>query len=256
MKTFYAFFKKEQLEMLRTGRLLVLIILFALFGIMNPAIAKLTPWMLQSLSGSMAESGIIITNIAVNALTSWTQFYKNLPIALLIFVLMTSAIFTAEYQKGTLVLVLTKGLKRTKILAAKALTLLVVWTGLYYLCYFITLGYTAFYWDNGIAQHVGLAAGLYLLFGIWVLSVMVLCSAPASANTGVLLGTGGAVLAVYLLGLLPNVAPYLPLYLTQSMSLLTGTLAPGAMARAAGVTVGLIAANTAAAVLLFQKRSL
>ena len=64
------------------------------------------------------------------------------------------------------------------------------------------------------------------------------------------------VLRVYLLGLLPNVAPYLPLYLTQSMSLLTGTLAPGAMARAAGVTVGLIAANTAAAVLLFQKRSL
>ena len=45
MKSLIAFIKKEWMEQVRSGRLLILLILFTLFGIMNPAIAKLTPWM-------------------------------------------------------------------------------------------------------------------------------------------------------------------------------------------------------------------
>ncbi len=254
MKPFLAFLKKERMEQVRTGRLLVLVIVFTLFGVMNPAIAKLTPWMLQTLSGSLAETGITITNIEVNALTSWTQFYKNLPIALLIFVLITSSAFTAEYQKGTLVQVLTKGLPRIKVLAAKALTMGLLWTVCYFLCFFVTFGYTAFFWDNGAAAHPAFPAILYWLFGVWVISAMVLCSALASGNTGVLLGTGGAILAAYLLGLLPGFAPYLPLYLTDGMALLTGAIAPNAMVPAVLIAAGLAAANGAAAALAFQKR--
>jgi len=256
MKTFLAFLKKEGLEQLRTGRLLVLLIVFLLFGIMNPAIAKLTPWMLQTLSGSIAESGILITNVTVDALTSWTQFYKNLPIALLIFVLMTAGAFTAEYQKGTLVPVLTKGLSRIKVLLAKALTLGMLWTACYVLCYLVTFGYTAYFWDQGIARHVAFAAGLYWLFGIWVISVMVLFSSFSSGSTGVLLGTGGAVLAAWLLSLPPGFGPYLPLYLTNGMALLTGTLTARATAGAAAVAAGLAAANGVIAALAFQKRSI
>lgn len=255
MKPFLAFLKKERMEQVRTGRLLVLVIVFALFGIMNPAIAKLTPWMLQTLSGSLAETGITITSIEVNALSSWTQFYKNLPIALLIFVLITSPSFTAEYQKGTLVQVLTKGLPRVKVLAAKALTMVLLWTLCYFLCFFVTFGYTAFFWDNGEAAHLVFSASLYWLFGVWVISVMVLSSALATGNTGVLLGAGGAILSSYLLGLLPGFAPYLPLYLTGGMALLTGAAAPGAMAPSALITAGLIAIGGAAAALAFQKRT-
>lgn len=39
-----AFMKKEWMENVRTGRIWILLILFGLFGVMNPAIAKLTPW--------------------------------------------------------------------------------------------------------------------------------------------------------------------------------------------------------------------
>ncbi len=79
---------------------------------MNPAIAKMTPWIMEMLSDTLAEDGLIFTDIQVDALTSWTQFFKNLPVALIAFVLIFSDIFTKEYKSGTLLLVLTKGLSR------------------------------------------------------------------------------------------------------------------------------------------------
>ena len=85
MSQFTAFLKKEVSGEMRSGRMLLFVILFSLFGIMNPAITKLTPWMLGLLSDQLAESGMIVENVTVDAMTSWTQFYKNMPIMLLIF---------------------------------------------------------------------------------------------------------------------------------------------------------------------------
>lgn len=107
-----AFLKKELLEAVRTGKLLIITLLFLLFGIMNPAIAKLTPWMMELFADSMTDSGLVLTDISVDAMTSWTQFFKNLPIALIAFVLIFSDSFTKEYNSGTLLLLLTKGLSR------------------------------------------------------------------------------------------------------------------------------------------------
>ena len=256
MNTFLAYLKKERMEQLRTSRFMVLMILFLLFGIMNPAIAKLTPWMLEALSGQLAESGMTIAKVTVDALTSWAQFYKNIPMALIIFVLMTSSAFTAEYQKGTLVLVLTKGLQRGKVLAAKALTMLLLWTAGYALCTLVTYGYTGFFWDNGAARHLWLGALLYWLFGVWVISSVVLFSTVASAGTGVLLGTGGTIAVSYLLGVIPGVGNYLPLALSDSMPLLTGAVLPHSMTGAILVTCGLIVLQGLIAALAFRKRSI
>ena len=112
MKPLLAFIKKEYLEAARTGKITILALLFVLFGIMNPAIAKMTPWIMEMLSDTLAEDGLIFTDIQVDALTSWTQFFKNLPVALIAFVVIFSDIFTKEYKSGTLLLVLTKGLSR------------------------------------------------------------------------------------------------------------------------------------------------
>ena len=90
MSAFFAFLKKELLEASRSGKLLFLVILFLLFGIMNPAIAKLTPWLFEIMSESLEESGMVVTQVTVDALTSWTQFFKNVPMALIVFLLMYS----------------------------------------------------------------------------------------------------------------------------------------------------------------------
>ena len=122
MKSLLAFIKKEFMEQLRTGKFLIVGMLFILFGIMNPAVAKLTPWLLETMSDSLAESGMSITVATVSAMDSWMQFFKNAPIVLIAFVLIESGIFTKEYQSGTLVLSLTKGLKRYKVVISKAFT--------------------------------------------------------------------------------------------------------------------------------------
>ena len=86
MKTWNALMKKEWMEQARTGKLMILGMIFVLFGIMNPAIAKLTPWLLKTMADSLAESGMIVTDVTVSALDSWVQFFKNMPIALIVFV--------------------------------------------------------------------------------------------------------------------------------------------------------------------------
>ena len=222
MKPFLSFLKKEYLETARTGKIMILILLFVLFGIMNPAIAKLTPWIMEMYSDTLAETGLTATNVQVDAMTSWTQFFKNIPIALIAFVLIFSDIFTKEYRSGTLLLVLTKGLSRYKVVLAKTVLLLSLWTFGYGVCYAITYGYNAYFWDNGIAQNLFLAAVNWWLFGVWVICLIVLFSSLLKNNTEVSLCTGGIVILMYLLSIIPKAEAYSPTMLMDANSLLIG----------------------------------
>lgn len=232
MKSLLSFMKKEFLEAARTGKIIILILLFVLFGIMNPAIAKLTPQLMEMMSDTIAESGLIITDVQVDAMTSWTQFFKNLPVALIVFVLIFSDIFTKEYKSGTLLLVLTKGLSRYKVVLAKALLLLLLWTLGYGLCFAVTYGYNAYFWDNSIADNLFSAAAVWWLFGIWVICLAVLFSSLLRNNTGVCLCTGGTALLSYLLSMIPKVKGYSPAMLVNAGSLLSGAKGSAAYIKA------------------------
>lgn len=215
-----AFLKKEWMEWSRSGRLLMLILVFTLFGIMNPAFAKLTPWLMETLSDSLADTGLAVTAVTVDAMISWAQFYKNIPVELIIFILLCSGSFTVEYEKGTLIPVVTKGLSRRKIVAAKSLFLYGSWTVLYFLCFGITYGYNAYFWNNNIAENLFFAAVCTWLFGVWVIALFIFFSAAAGSNSQVLLGTGGVAMGVYLAGMFPKLAPALPARLMEGMALL------------------------------------
>ena len=135
MKQLSAFLKKEVLEQIRTGKFVIITILFCIFGIMNPAIAKLTPAMMSLLSEQLEESGLIVNDITVDASVSWQQFYKNMPIALIIFIVLFAGILINEYQKNTLLNILTKGMSRYKIILSKTVILSILWTFGYFLSY-------------------------------------------------------------------------------------------------------------------------
>lgn len=218
MKSFFAFLKKEGLEAVRSGKLFVLLAVFLLFGIMNPAIAKLIPWMMELMADSLAETGMKVTAVEVTALTSWTQFFKNIPMGLIAFVLIYSNSFTKEYSSNTLVLLLTKGLARYKVLLAKTALMAVLWTVCYWLCFAVTYGYNDYFWDNNIVFHLSFAAFSWWLFGLWTISLIVLFSAVSSSHTGVLLGTAAVVLAAYLLQMLPHIQKYMPTMLLDVSS--------------------------------------
>ena len=222
MRSLTAFFRKELLDQLRSGKLLFLTILFVLFGIMNPAVAKLTPWLLEVMADSLAESGMTITLAEITAMDSWVQFFKNIPMALIVFILMEGSIFTKEYQSGTLVLSLTKGLARSHVVVAKAALMLLLWSAGYWLCYGITYGYNAYFWDNSIAKNLSFSVVCWWVFGMWVISLTVLFSALCKDSAGVLLGSGSVVLASTLLSFFPKLQKFLPAQLSDGNSLIYG----------------------------------
>lgn len=220
MRSLLSFTKKEFTEQYRSGRLLILLILFVLFGVMNPAVAKLTPRLLEMFADSLSESGMTVTEVSVSAMDSWVQFYKNMPMALIAFVLLQSALFTREYASGTLLLSLTKGLRRHTVVISKTAVLTLLWTAGYWLCYAVTYAYNAYYWDNSVAENLIFSALCWWVFGLLVIMLIVLFSALSSSNSAALLGTGATVLICYLVGLLPKISKYLPTFLTDGNSLI------------------------------------
>lgn len=221
MRTAVAFLKKEWMEYYRTGKLIIIVVIFALFGLMNPAIAKLTPFLMEQLA-SMEDSGMVITVSTVDASMSWMQFYKNIPMALVVMLLLFGGILTNELQKGTLIPVLTKGLSRWKVLLTKGINLILIWTGGYWLCYGITYFYSDYYWDNSIMSNLFFTAFCYWLFGMMIMALMTLFSAMTTSFGGVVLGVGVIYFAMTLLGMIPKISSYLPIYLTSTSELLTG----------------------------------
>lgn len=253
MRQLLAFSKKEWMELVRSGKFGILLVLFFLFGVMNPAIAKLTPWMLEILADSLEETGLIVQEVEVNAMTSWTQFYKNVPIALIIFVVMFSSVLTAEYQSGTLVCVLTRGLDRWKVLAAKGFVMLGMWTICYILCFGVTYGYNAYFWGNEGIPSIFFGAGCVYLFGVWCLAMVLFLSTLLKTGTSVLLSVGGVYLICYLFSLIPKIKEYLPTWLMSAGQLLNGIGGAEDFLRAIIVTCVSVIAAMAVAAAVFDK---
>ena len=142
MRAYLAFTKKELTEYMRNFKLFLAIALFALLGIMNPLTAKFLP----DLLGNFMPEGITILIAEPTNLDSWIQFFKNgTQIGLFIIVILLSGMMAKEYEKGTLINMVTKGLPRRTILFSKFTGALLLWTVSYWVCFFITLGYTLYY---------------------------------------------------------------------------------------------------------------
>ncbi len=256
MKTFFAFTKKEITEQIRSGRITVLCLLFVMIGIMNPAVAKLTPWLLESLADSLAESGMIITEVTVSAMDSWVQFFKNVPVCLIAFAVMQSSVFTKEYASGTLLLTLTKGLERYKVVLSKAVVLFVLWTAGYWLSFGITYGYNAYFWDNSVAHSLMFSVVIWWFFGIFVICLAVLFSVMFSSNSGVLCATLSVVVLCYVAGLLPKVKDYVPTLLMNGNPLIYGASQPEDYLKAVAVTGAISVICIAASLPIFNKKQL
>lgn len=256
MKSFLAFFKKEFLDSIRSHKALILIILFTAFGIMNPAIAKLTPWLLEIMAEELADSGMNITVIEVDAFTSWQQFYKNIPMALIAFVFIYSNIFTKEYESGTLILMLTKGLKRYKVVLSKLLLMLIMWTLGYYLCFGVTYIYTAYYWDNSIVNNLLFTSFNWYLFGVFVISLVVLFSVIFKNISGVLLNTSFIVIIIYIISLIPRLTNYMPTSLMNTGSLMIGIESYDIYIKTIIITLVLSLVSNVLSIIFFNKKEI
>lgn len=256
MKPMIAFTKKEFVEQIRTGKLTVIMILSFLFGIMNPAIAKITPWLMDMVSESMENSGLTVVEVAVNDLVSWTQYYKNIPMFLVIFIIFFSGIIANEYQHGTLINMLTKGLSRVTVLAAKYISLFVLWTVAYWIGYLITYAYNAYFWQNATTINLFFAAFCYYLFGLLMISMLMLGSVLTKNSSGAILFTGGVYVVFLIADLFTKIESYNPIKLCDGMSLITGGLAPLDYIKSIIVTLILCVVACISGIICFNKKQL
>lgn len=250
------FLKKEFTEMIRSYKLIILVIVFTMFGIMNPALAKLTPWLFDTMKESLKDQGIQITPTKVTAFTSWEQFYKNVPMVLIVIIAIFSGILIQEYQKGTLINMLTKGLGRTQVITAKFLAISLGWTVCFWLGYGITYAYNSFFWDESVVHHEVMGGvGVYLL-GIWLLSLIILSSVIGNSIAMVLLVTAGGFGISYFLSMVSVIRKYLPTTLLSGQELITDKLKMGDFVPAIFVCILLCVINYFISVYLFRKKQL
>lgn len=256
MRQLVTFTKKEFIELNRTNKLLVLGIVFLLFGIMNPGIAKLTPWLMETMANELESSGLFVKEVVVTALDSWMQFFKNIPMAIIVFILMFSGILTNEYQKGTLVNMVTKGLSRWKIIASKLIVMLVAWSIGYWMCFGVTYVYNEYYWDNSIAKNLLPSVFVIYILGIWFITMIILFSSIFRTNSSVAIMTAVVFGVMYVLSMIPDIEKYLPVKLIDASSMPMGVGMPKDFVAALIVTGIWSIINIFVGILCFNKKNL
>ena len=222
MKGFGAFFAKELRELVRTKHLMILMCVFVLFGVMNIAVTLLTPELLKEFD----MEGVSVGEISLSAVDSWTQFSKNMFMAMIVMLIMFSGIYTSEYTKGTLIPLLTKGLSRSSVVLSKFAAMLLIWSAGVAVCYGITYFYSDYYWDNSAVKELFFAGFCWWLFGVFMISCIVFFSSFSGSGAQVMLGTGLVYFLLTMINIYDKAKEYLPVRLTDSLSLYKGVLEP------------------------------
>jgi ABC-2 type transport system permease protein len=113
---FRVLLRKELLEQVRTWRLVVVVIVFAIFGIGSPALARYTPELVKAFAGNQFTLRVPTPTVA----DAVAQFLKNLgQTGILAAVLLSMGSVATEKERGTAALLLTKPVTRGAFLAAK-----------------------------------------------------------------------------------------------------------------------------------------
>nr|WP_315022052.1 ABC transporter permease subunit [uncultured Aminipila sp.] len=166
MSGFIAFSKKEITENTRNYRLLIMLVIFFVFGVTSPVLAKFTPQLMEAVMPNLAEA---FEN--PSALDSWTQFYKNVSsLGLSLTIILFSSCLSGEYAKGTLAIMLTKGLSRPTVILSKFSAAAAILTVSYWMSFGVAYGYTAYLWPGASLPHVFFAA-----FAVWIAGLLYLC---------------------------------------------------------------------------------
>jgi ABC-2 type transport system permease protein len=221
---------------------------------MSPLVARFMPEILKD----AGLAGMEFTLPAPTAMDSWTQFFKNVgQMGLFVLVIVFAGIMASEFSRGTLVNILTKGMKRHTIILSKFTAAAALWTASYVLCLAATYGYTVYFWGAGELQHVFIAFFSPWLYGLLLIQLLILGGTLFKTFIGSLMLTGGAVVVMSLLGILPQLQRYNPILLSgDNTALLTGAKDVSDLLPAAIVCAILVVTLTAVSVAVFDRKQI
>ena len=257
MNNYMAFLKKEFLENARTYKMLILFMVFLIFGIMNPLVAKLTPELLSALVPEMSE-GMSIVLPEPSAFDSWAQFFKNISqIGIIVVIIIFSGILSTELSKGTLINVLTKGLSRTAVIFSKFTCMASLWTISVAISFAVTQLYTIYLFPTDKVSNLLFSVFCMWLFGIFLLALLMFTATFTRNNYGCLLLTGAGAVICMLVNISPAAHKYNPLSLaSDNMALLTNDIETSSLYTCIWIACALTLVLVSLSVLIFRKRQL
>ena len=228
MRTYGIFLKKELIEAFKTYKLLIMGAVFLIFGIMSPLTAKMMPEILRwAMELDPSTAGIDLSFLFSNptALDAWMQFYGNVgQIGVIILVIVFSGMLSSELSKGTLTIILTKGLTRSTVIISKLTSATLIWTGSLLIAFFTSWGYTIYFFPNDKLPYVLLGGFCLWLSGVFLLALTAFAaSITKTSSIFCMLSVGAAVIVLNLLAIIPYVGKYSPVSLgSLPISLLAG----------------------------------
>ncbi|MDZ7834020.1 MAG: ABC transporter permease subunit [Alkalibacterium sp.] len=254
MRGTLAFFKKEIIEHARNYKLFIFFIVFAVIGIISPLSAKFLPELLESL---MDENITIIIQEPTHV-DSWIQFFSNInQIGLVVMILVFSPVMAREYEKGTLVHMVTKGLPRLSIYSAKLSVLFLSWTVFYWLSFAVTLGYTFYYFPDSSTDGLFLSTFSLYFFGLMLMALLLLFAVLFESTFAPLLAVAGFVGLLFIGELIPTVQEWSPLQLNgRNTEWLMGAEMDREIIQSFGVTALLLVLFVALGGILFRKKAI
>lgn len=211
MRIFLSLLKKEAIEGARTKKMISTFILFLFIGVISPLTAKLTPMILQSIA-----TGNIDINVAIpSEIDSWTQFFKNISqIGMFGLAIILSTQMANEFQKGTLINLLSKGLPRYQVVLSKIFYNFILWFIAYFCSFILTYFYTKYFF--GISFPIGnilMAALLPFIFGLFLISLEILAGVISGNVIGTLILTTSGIVIQLILSIRDEIVKYMPIAL-------------------------------------------
>lgn len=225
-----------------------------IFGFLSPITAKYLPQIFEMAGLDPAALGMADPSAA----DSFAQFFKNVgQMGLLVLVIIFSGIMANEFSKGTLVNMLTKGLKRPIVIISKWVSSVICWTVAYLVCLGITYVYTKYYFEVEGYHNMFAAFFALWLYGVFLLVLVILGGTIFKNVFGSLLLTGGVAVVLTLINLVPSFQKFNPASLaSDSLALITAQKGLDDLLPAFILCGASILVLSAVTVLIFNKKQI
>lgn len=248
-----SFFKKEFYEFFKTYRFYVLFGVFAFFAILNAPTARYLPQILQAIP----DMGINIEMPDPTIADAYIQFISNVTNAFFALIIIFMGSVSTEIKKGTILLVLSKGVSRIDFYFSKYLNGILMYTFSFLMYTLLTIAGTWLLFGEWYFNGLFIASLSIYLFGLLIMTAAFSASAVSkSAGPGAFAGFGLLVL-LPLTDFLGKFARYLPGHLMSlPVGLLDGSATGSKIIWPAVVTIAVIAIMISTSLLRFRKREL
>lgn len=254
LQLFLTALQKELLQQWRTRRVLVVAVIFLLFGLLSPLITHFTPELVRNIEGAEQFAELIPEPTTADAIAQYIESLTQF--GFIIALLLGMGAVAGEKEQGTASILLSKPLPRGIFVLSKFVAQAAA-----YLLGFLLAAVAAYYYTRLLFEPLAIGAFLFgnLLLWVWLLcyASVTLLGSVLGRTTGIAVGfaLAGAVLLL-LAGSLPAVGALFPggLLAWVSQLGLDNAISPNGGALAGSVVIILVCLVTAVAI--FEQQEL